>query len=136
MDIKLVNGAEVFLYGYVSLYERTGSYQFYVENAEVSGKGALEAQFLALRKKLEEEGLFDEDFKRDIPAYAEDIAVITSPDGAAVRDIIGTIRKKNEKINIKIILKNKLKQKQNLNQYLKIIKIIKKKRIYFFQIFL
>ena len=55
MDIKLVNGAEVFLYGYVSLYERTGTYQFYVENAEVSGKGALEAQFLALRKKLEEE---------------------------------------------------------------------------------
>ncbi len=103
MDIKLVNGAEVFLYGYVSLYERTGSYQFYVENAEVSGKGALEAQFLALRKKLEAEGLFDEDFKRNIPAYAEDIAVITSPDGAAVRDIIRTIRKKNEKINIKII---------------------------------
>ena len=103
IGFELKNGTEVFLYGYVSAYERSGTYQFYVEGAELSGAGSLEARFEALKKKLGDEGLFDEDFKRPIPPYAENIAVITSPYGAAVRDIIKTVRGKNRKINLKII---------------------------------
>ena len=82
------NGMQVILYGHVSLYERTGQYQLYGEFLEPVGMGALQLAFEQMKEKLAAEGLFDADYKREIPENIGCIAVITSPTGAAVRDII------------------------------------------------
>ena len=85
------NGMQVVVYGHVSLYEKTGQYQLYAEFLEPLGIGALQVAFEQLKEKLAAEGLFDGDFKREIPKNPSCIAVITSPTGAAVRDILQTV---------------------------------------------
>jgi exodeoxyribonuclease VII large subunit len=77
--------------GYISVYERGGNYQLYVEAIRVAGEGVLYQQFLDLKAKLEAEGLFDEDRKRPIPAFPQKIGIVTSATGAAVQDILNTI---------------------------------------------
>ena len=77
------NGMQVILYGHVSLYERTGQYQLYGEFLEPVGMGALQLAFEQMKEKLAAEGLFDADYKREIPENVGCIAVITSPKGAA-----------------------------------------------------
>lgn len=75
------NGMQVILYGHVSLYERTGQYQLYGEFLEPVGMGALQLAFEQMKEKLAAEGLFDADYKREIPENVGCIAVITSPTG-------------------------------------------------------
>lgn len=82
------NGMKVVLRGAVTVYQRDGSYQLYVNSMEPDGIGALYLAYEQLKEKLSEEGLFDASNKKEIPAFAERIGVITSPTGAAVRDII------------------------------------------------
>jgi len=89
------NGMKVIAFGQLSLYEKTGQYQIYVEIFEPSGVGGLQLAFRQLSERLQNEGLFDEHRKRPIPQYAKTIAVITSPTGAAVHDIVRTIRTRN-----------------------------------------
>ena len=96
------NGMRIVLYGHVSLYEKTGQYQLYGEFMEPEGIGALQMAFEQLREKLEKEGLFDPDFKREIPKHPSCIAVVTSPTGAAVRDIIQIASRRDP--NVKIAL--------------------------------
>lgn len=96
------NGMSVILYGHVSLYEKTGQYQLYAEMMEPVGLGSLQLAFEQLKGKLEEEGLFDEDFKRELPSHIETIAVITSPTGAAVRDIIQIAKRRDPRVRIAI----------------------------------
>lgn len=96
------NGMSVILYGHVSLYEKTGQYQLYAEFMEPAGIGSLQMAFEQLKKKLEEEGLFDQDFKRELPPRVETIAVITSPTGAAVRDIIQIAKRRDPRVRIAI----------------------------------
>ncbi len=94
------NGMQVVVYGHVSLYERTGQYQLYAEMMEPVGIGALQAAFEQLKEKLAAEGLFDADFKREIPKNPSCIAVITSPTGAAVRDILKIIKRRDPSVKI------------------------------------
>lgn len=94
------NGMQVILYGHVSLYEKTGQYQLYGEFLEPVGMGALQLAFEQMKEKLAAEGLFDADFKREIPAHVGCIAVITSPTGAAVRDIIQIARRRDPRVKI------------------------------------
>ena len=75
-------------YGRVSLYEPRGDYQLIVEQLEPAGEGVLKQRFDALKRKLLAEGLFDEDRKQPLPAVPGRVGVITSPSGAAIRDII------------------------------------------------
>ncbi|MBE5795062.1 MAG: exodeoxyribonuclease VII large subunit [Clostridiales bacterium] len=81
------NGMRVRLYGNVSLYTKTGSYQFYVENMEQEGLGALYLRFEALKNRLMQEGLFDASLKKPLPAHVSGIGVVTSKTGAVVHDI-------------------------------------------------
>ncbi len=96
------NGMSVILYGYISLYEKTGQYQLYAEMMEPVGIGSLQIAFDQLKKKLEEEGLFDLDFKRELPPHTKNIAIITSPTGAAIRDIIQIAKRRDSRVNIAI----------------------------------
>lgn len=96
------NGMKVILYGHVSLYEKTGQYQLYGEFLEPIGMGALQIAFEQMKEKLAAEGLFDADFKREIPDHVECIAVITSPTGAAVRDIIQIAKRRDPRVKIAV----------------------------------
>ena len=85
------NGMRVTVHGSVTVFPRDGSYQMYVTSIQPDGVGALYLAYEQLKAKLEAEGLFDEIYKKDIPDYPTKIGVITSPTGAAVRDIINVI---------------------------------------------
>ena len=94
------NGMKVIVYGRVSLYEKTGQAQLYAELLEPMGKGGLFAAFEQLKAKLAAEGLFDPARKRAIPAHPACVAVVTSPTGAAVRDVITVMRRRNRQVSI------------------------------------
>lgn len=96
-------GMAVVLRGNISVYERDGQYQLYVEEMQPDGRGALYMAFLALKARLEEEGLFDQGRKRPLPPFPGRVGVITSPTGAAVRDIITVITRRYPLTNILII---------------------------------
>ena len=100
MPYELENGMDVIVCGYVSLYEKSGKYQIYVQIAEPAGAGELSIAFEQLKRKLQEEGLFDEDFKRPITKHPRAVAVITSPTGAAVRDIINILSRRAPEVKI------------------------------------
>ncbi len=89
--IRLKDGDQVLVYAKVSLYEARGDYQLIVEQVEPAGEGILKRQYERLKNKLAAEGLFDEERKRPIPALPGRIGVITSPSGAAVRDILSVL---------------------------------------------
>ena len=82
------DGMKVIIRGRVSVYEPTGQYQLYAEDMQPDGVGALSLAYEQLKEKLAREGLFDQDRKRPIPRYPAAIGVVTSPTGAAVRDIL------------------------------------------------
>lgn len=82
------NGMKVIVRGRVSVYEASGQYQLYAEDMQPDGIGALSVAYEQLKERLAREGLFDPDRKRPLPPYPERIGVITSPTGAAVRDIL------------------------------------------------
>ncbi|MDQ0158585.1 exodeoxyribonuclease VII large subunit [Alkalibacillus salilacus] len=88
------DGMKVLIQGDVTVYERTGQYQVYVQRMEPDGLGALYQAYEQLKKKLDQEGLFEESIKQSIPQFPEKIGVITSPTGAAVRDIMTTINRR------------------------------------------
>lgn len=96
------NGMQVILFGRISLYEKTGQYQLYGEFLQPVGMGALQMAFEQMKEKLAAEGLFDADFKRELPARIQTIAVITSPTGAAVRDIIQIASRRDPRVKIAI----------------------------------
>jgi exodeoxyribonuclease VII large subunit len=100
--IGLKNGDQVLAFGRVSIYEPRGDYQLIVEQVEPAGEGALKRQFEVLKKKLAAEGLFDEERKQELPALPERIGVITSPSGAAIRDIISVLGRRFPSIPVVI----------------------------------
>jgi exodeoxyribonuclease VII large subunit len=90
----LAGGAQVLAFGKVSLYEPRGDYQLIVERIEAAGEGELRRQFEALKRKLAAEGLFDEASKRALPPLPRRIGVVTSPSGAALRDILHILERR------------------------------------------
>lgn len=101
-DLKLGNGSKVIAHGYISLYERDGSYQLYIDNIETEGLGDLYIEFNKLKEQLDKEGLFDIRYKKSIPTMPNSIGVITSETGAVIRDIINVIKRRYPKISIKL----------------------------------
>ena len=94
LRFKPQDGLEVLASGGVDVYEPRGQVQFYVRKLEPKGVGELELAFRQLREKLEGEGLFDPAHKKPLPGYPARIAVVTSPTGAAIRDIIRTVARR------------------------------------------
>lgn len=88
IDFKLTNGLQVIIHARASVYEPRGDLQLIAENMEEAGFGALQKQFEQLKKKLSSEGLFSTEHKRSIPVHPKEIAIITSPSGAAIRDYL------------------------------------------------
>jgi exodeoxyribonuclease VII large subunit len=88
------DGEAVLAHGRISVYEAAGTYQFYVDDLEPAGQGVLHAEFDRLKTKLSAEGLFDPDLKRDLPLFPRRIGVVTSPDAAALRDILNVLRRR------------------------------------------
>ncbi len=94
LRFKPADGAQVVIRGRVSLYEARGEFQVIVDLMEESGAGALQAAFEALKRKLAAEGLFDDGVKRTPPALPSRIGVVTSPSGAALRDILSVLARR------------------------------------------
>ncbi|MEN1970134.1 exodeoxyribonuclease VII large subunit [Lentibacillus sp. N15] len=88
------NGMKVLIKGEIGVFEPYGQYQLYIQQMEPDGIGALYLAFEQLKEKLHKQGYFDQDLKKALPKYPKHIGVITSPTGAAVRDIITTIKRR------------------------------------------
>ena len=86
------------------MYEARGNYQINVQKVRPKGLGSLMAQFEELKLKLQSEGLFNEEIKKQIPLLPSRIAVITSPEGAAVRDFLNVIERRFSNIHIRILI--------------------------------
>lgn len=103
IKIKVEDGMKVMVTGSISVYAQGGSYQIYISDIDPIGVGALYLQYEQLKKKLAEEGLLDPQNKKNIPAYPNNIGVISAPQGAAVRDVITTIRRRWPVANITLL---------------------------------
>src|SRR5437762_261484 len=90
----LVDGAQVQIYGTVTVFEPQGQYQLRVEILQPRGVGLLQAKFEALKRKLEAEGLFAPERKRSLPKFPLRIGIVTSPRGAAIRDMLNVLRRR------------------------------------------
>lgn len=88
LRFRPANGMRVVAFGRVSVYPRDGAYQLYCSELLPDGRGSLDEAFERLRRRLEDEGLFDADVKQPLPRYPKKIALVTSPAGAAVRDML------------------------------------------------
>lgn len=97
------DGEKVTVEGSLSVYPQRGSYQIICGKIEPVGEGDILARLEELKQKLYKEGLFDEDRKRPLPLYPETIAVITSPTGAAIRDILQITRRRNPSVSVNIL---------------------------------
>lgn len=103
LAFKVENGMNVLVNGYISVFESQGQYQFYITDMEPDGIGALHLAFEQLKEKLHKEGLFDTAIKKELPKYPKKIAVLTSPTGAAIRDIITTIERRYPLVDILVV---------------------------------
>jgi len=100
MKFRPEDGLKVSVRGSISVYEARGEYQVYVESLEPLGRGALQLAFEQLKKKLEAEGLFDLGRKKPLPVLPSRIGLITSPTGAAVRDVVRILRRRFPNVHL------------------------------------
>src|SRR5215469_3687283 len=94
------DGQKILVQGDLSVYEPRGQYQLIVRNVELQGIGALQAAFEKLKQKLAAEGLFAQERKRPLPRYPQRIGLVTSPTGAAIRDVLHVIERRNPSLEI------------------------------------
>ena len=94
LNFEPKDGDKVLVIGRVSVYETGGTYQIYVNDMQLDGIGNLYLEFEKLKKKLEAEGLFKKEYKKPIPKYPSRIGIITAPTGAAIRDVLSTIKRR------------------------------------------
>ncbi len=103
LEFRPSNGTEVLVFGRIVVYEKGGRYQLDIEAMQPAGMGALAQEFEKLKARLQAEGLFDPDRKRPIPLQPKVVGVITSESGAAVRDIMVTLRRRGFDLNVILV---------------------------------
>src|SRR5215469_5227876 len=96
----LQDGRKVTLHGEVTVYEPRGQYQLRVTQVELQGIGALQVAFEKLKQKLKAEGLFETERKRPLPRYPQRLGLVTSPTGAAIRDVLHVVERRNPSLEI------------------------------------
>lgn len=95
LTFPMKNGDNVIVLGSISVYERDGKYQLYAKEIILDGAGVLYQKFEALKKELEEMGMFAEEYKQPIPKYIKTLGIVTAPTGAAIRDIQNISKRRN-----------------------------------------
>lgn len=100
LSFRMSEGQQVVVFGSVNVYERSGSYQLYAREIRLDGEGRLYERFQALKRELEEMGMFAPEYKKEIPAYAGRVGVVTAPTGAAVRDIMNISARRNPYVQL------------------------------------
>ncbi|HAT4216724.1 TPA: exodeoxyribonuclease VII large subunit [Clostridium perfringens] len=100
LDFRLEEGMKVEIKARLGVYHKEGTYQLYCENIKKAGIGELFEEFHKLKKELSEEGIFDEKYKRALPKFPKRVGIITARTGAAVRDIINVIQRRNKFLDI------------------------------------
>lgn len=100
LNFQMTDGQQVVVKGKVEVFVRDGKYQIYVSSIERDGEGNLYLAFEALKKRLEAEGMFSAEYKRELPGTVKTLGVVTAPTGAAVRDIISVAKRRNPYIQI------------------------------------
>jgi exodeoxyribonuclease VII large subunit len=103
LKFRVEDGLKVTLRGGISVYEQRGEYQIYVESMEPLGVGALQLAFEQLKKRLDAEGLFDASHKKPLPLLPSRIGLITSPKGAAVRDVVRILRRRFHNVHLTVL---------------------------------
>ena len=101
--VRPEDGMEVLLRGRLSLYEPRGDFQLIAEHLEAAGEGALRAAFDALKARLQAEGLFDEDAKRELPALPSHLAIVSSPTGAALHDVLHVVQRRFPSLRVTLV---------------------------------
>ena len=100
LSFRLQEGQQVIVTGSVDVYERDGKYQLYAKEIKREGTGDLFLRFEALKKELEEMGMFSSEYKRPVPRYAQVIGIVTAPTGAAIRDIMNIAARRNPYVQL------------------------------------
>lgn len=100
LSFRMQSGQTVIVLGSVSVYERDGKYQLYAKEILLDGAGLLYERFEALKRELEEMGMFAPEYKQPIPAYVRRVGIVTAPTGAAVRDIMNIARRRNPYVQL------------------------------------
>ena len=100
LKFRLAEGQRVIVLGSVKVYERDGKYQLYANDVVLDGVGLLYERFQALKKELEEMGMFAQEYKKPIPKYCKRVGVVTAPTGAAIRDIMNIAKRRNPYVQL------------------------------------
>ena len=100
MKFRLTEGQRVIVLGSVRVYERDGKYQLYANEIVLDGVGLLYERFQALKKELEEMGMFAQEYKKKIPVYCKKVGIVTAPTGAAIRDIMNISKRRNPYVQL------------------------------------
>lgn len=95
LSMEMRDGLQIRVFGTIRVYEKAGRYQLDLLRVEPAGLGDLQLQFELLKQKLAEEGLFDPSIKKEIPPYPQKIGIITSPTGAAIKDILSIAKRRS-----------------------------------------
>ena len=103
LKFELKEGLEVLAFGKVTLYQTRGDYQIFCHSLRPKGLGDLQLAFRQLKEKLQKEGFFDPDRKRPLPFLPEHIAIVTSPTGAAIRDILNVLKRRFKALRVTLI---------------------------------
>ncbi|MCF8009216.1 MAG: exodeoxyribonuclease VII large subunit [Halanaerobiales bacterium] len=103
LDFEVEDGIEIAVHGYINVYKNRGEYQLYADQILPEGKGSLYQAFEKLKEKLKEEGLFEESIKKKIPLIPKKIGIVTSPTGAAIRDILSVVNRRFTNVSILIV---------------------------------
>lgn len=100
LSFRMKEGQQVIVFGAVSVYERSGAYQLYAREIRLDGDGVLYERFQALKRELEEMGMFAPEYKQPIPKFAGTVGIVTAPTGAAVRDIMNISARRNPYVQL------------------------------------